>query len=141
MFIVSTEYVSDMIRLPDEITPDPSTEDYITGMTTSHGRVVTIIDLVKLLGLNTGNGGEGAVTDAGAQPQSLMILKGTPVRGILVDRLLSVEPAENFEKSEKNFFRRNSVKGVYIHSRTNKIVMEIDIEHMLSRVPVPDGPE
>ena len=91
LFMVSSEYVSDIQYIPDSVMAMPKEPEFMQKNCNSYGRIITMIDMKLLLHLNKNT-----------NPKMLVILN-PPLKGLMVDNVLSVEPPKMFQKAEISF--------------------------------------
>ncbi|MCM1551790.1 MAG: chemotaxis protein CheW [Butyrivibrio sp.] len=121
LFLVSSEYVSDIQYIPDSVTELPKAPLYMRKTCNSFGRVITMIDIGLLLGVKENT-----------CPGKLIILN-PPTKGIMVDNVLSVEHTEQFKEIEKSFAVPPIIKNFYVRTGRKEIILEVDIPNLLHR--------
>lgn len=133
LFTVSSQYISDIQYIPDNITRLSHSPDYCS-VGNSYGRVVDMLDLEAMMYHFPKN--DISQTDfeksAISSKKMLVILFGEPFRGLLVNQIYSIEQKHNLRIIERNAFITDYIDNVYLHKLTGRIIMELNIPRILT---------
>ena len=127
MLLISGAYVSDIVPIPEIKRTVPHSPAYISGICNSYSRNIAMIDLAILLELNN-----TGISDRNSM--MIIISKDSRKIGLLVDRVLSIEPFDNILQNGKSPFVNNFISNICTLKNTNEIAMELDITGILSEI-------
>ncbi|MBF0449614.1 MAG: purine-binding chemotaxis protein CheW [Candidatus Magnetomorum sp.] len=133
---LATFYVSealcgmDILRIQEinknmEITSVPNSPAHVVGVLNMRGRIVTIIDVCKKLGLSK--------TEATASRRNIIVYSQNEYVGMLVDRVAEVVPAE-WNKVTPPPSNVRGVQGKYfegVYKTKDGLIAILDIEEVL----------
>lgn len=125
IFLISDQYVSDIVPLPEMKRTIPNTPAYIAGICNSYNRCITMIDLKVLLELTSSKAEE-------ISPYVVVISDKSRNIGLLADKILSVEPSNEFLQTDKNLFVSDFISNIYVMKKTDEFALELDIPKILS---------
>lgn len=104
-FTISCECISDMQPAPKTVNHLPKVPEFVCGSFQSFGRVITLFDLTMLLGFCN--------VPAEIPNKTVIILKSSPFKGILVDEILSVVPADQIAPVGIQSFNNRFINGAF----------------------------
>jgi purine-binding chemotaxis protein CheW len=108
-----------------EITSVPNAPDYVVGVLNMRGRIVTIIDVCKKLGLHK--------SEASSSRRNIIVNSKNEYIGMLVDRVAEVVPAE-WSKVTPPPSNVRGVQGKYfegVYKTKDGLISILDIEEVL----------
>jgi len=108
-----------------EITPVPNSPEYVVGVLNMRGRIVTIIDVCKKLGLPK--------TEATSKRRNIIVYSQNEYIGMLVDRVAEVVPAE-WNKVTPPPSNVRGVQGKYfegVYKTKDGLIAILDVEEVL----------
>ncbi|KPA10959.1 Chemotaxis protein cheW [Candidatus Magnetomorum sp. HK-1] len=108
-----------------EITPVPNSPEYVVGVLNMRGRIVTIIDVCKKLGLPK--------TKATSKRRNIIVYSQNEYIGMLVDRVAEVVPAE-WTKVTPPPSNVRGVQGKYfegVYKTKDGLIAILDVEEVL----------
>jgi|SRR5208282_5554558 len=121
LFGIDTLRVQEAIRVTD-ITTVPHAQEYVMGVINLRGRIVTILNLAKKLGLQT--------SEISDESRILIVSWDDEFAGLLVDQMSDVIPADrgsikpppsNVKGAQANFF-----EGIYHMDQGLIVILRID---------------
>ncbi len=125
LFSISSEYVTDMLPVPDRISGPRRERGIVRGMLQSFDRVISVLDAGMLLGLcNAPSDTTGKL---------LLVLRQRPYKGLMVDEILSVLSPERIRPIENSSLRCDFVTGAFESEQAPDIFLEINIDRLLKR--------
>ena len=108
-----------------EITSVPNSPDYVVGVLNMRGRIVTIIDVCRKLGLQ-----KSAITDT---QRNIIVNSQNEYIGLLIDKVAEVVPAE-WRKVTPPPSNVRGVQGKYfegVYKKEKALIAILDVEEVL----------
>lgn len=123
LFSVSSEYVTDMLSMPDRISSPHQERGIVRGMFQSFGRVISVLDTGMLLG----------ICDAPADTTGklVLVLQQRPYKGLMVDEILSVLSPESIKSIENSSLSCDFIAGAFESGQAPDIFLEINVDRLL----------
>ena len=121
LFGIDTLRVQEAIRVTD-ITTVPHAQEYVMGVINLRGRIVTILNLAKKIGLQT--------SEISAESRIIIVSLDDEFAGLLVDQISDVIPVErgsikpppsNVKGAQANFF-----EGIYHRDQGLIVILRVD---------------
>lgn len=128
MLLISGQYVSDIVPMPEIKMEIPHSPAYISGICNSYNRNITMINLSILLGLHN-----SGISDKDSE-MMIIISRDSRKIGLLADKVLSIDSSDNILRHGKNPFASQFISDLCVLKNTDEIAMELDIPEVLSKV-------
>lgn len=122
IYFVGSAYISEVIRI-HEITPLPCSPEFIFGIINIRGRIISVVDFKRFLGLKSG------------EPQTLknvIVLRNADIEfGILVDVILGYTKLNPRKIQKANAFEGHQSKG-FIKGITDDKIIILETEKLIA---------
>lgn len=123
-YVVPGDLTSEVIAVPEEITPVPSAPPFIAGISNPFGKVLVIADLRQMLGFEP----------CGMEPENMLIVLNEPDNiGLLVDKLISDESLSGYYRVGTSPLISELISDFYKNDKNKNVVTELNISEIVTK--------